>query len=185
MWLVRMFVHITVWKLYFGWSNPHFLSQFSVEPAHSSSSVPHCPFSLHSLSFCGLLPLPSPLSPSPSAGPLLTLPVSRGRMRPAYPSPAPHSRKFLFPFIFFWTIQDPRGTIQTFYHPICCYFHCQFQHYLICILGTKLWLWNGKISFWHRITVLFSRLWRKLVKMIFFLFERAQLLLFAYGVKSN
>ena len=99
MWLVRMFVHITVWKLYFGWSNPHFLSQFSVEPAHSSSSVPHCPFSLHSLSFCGLLPLPSPLSPSPSAGPLLTLPVSRGRMRPAYPSPAPHFRMFLFFFL--------------------------------------------------------------------------------------
>ena len=73
-----MFVHITVSKLYFGWSNPHFLSQLSIELAHSSSSVPHCPFSLHSLSCCVLKPIPTPLSPSPSAGPLLTSPVSQG-----------------------------------------------------------------------------------------------------------
>ena len=147
--LVRMFVHITLSKLCFGWSNPHFLSRLSIEPTHSSSSVPHCPFSLHSLSCCGLKPLPTPLSPSPSAGPLLTSPVSQERMRPASSTPAPHSRKFLFPFSFFWTIQYPhlpRGTIQDIYHPVCCYFHCQFEHYLICILATKLWVWKGKVS---------------------------------------
>ena len=93
--LVRMFVHVTVSELYFGWSNPHFLGRLSIEPAHISSSVPHCPFCLHSLS-CVLKPLPTPLSPSPWAGPLLTAPVScwGGGNEPSFPN----SSKFSLPF---------------------------------------------------------------------------------------
>ena len=80
--------------------------------------------------------VPLSMSWSPSNWPCL---LWGGGMSPASPTLA----SFLFPFRFFWTIQDPhlpRGTIQDFYQPICPCFHSQFEHYLICILATKLWL---------------------------------------------
>ena len=61
-----------------------------------------------------------------------------------------------------------RGTIQDFYQLICPWYQSQFEHYLLCILAIKLWLQKGKITFWHRMAVIFFRLRRKLVKMNFF-----------------
>ena len=184
-----MFVHITVSKLYFGWSHPHLLSQLSIELAHSSSSVLHCPFSLHSLSCCVLKPIPTPLSSSPSAGRLLTSPVSRGRMSPASSTPAPHSRKFLYPFRFFWSSEEPhfpRWTIYDFYHPSASVNHSQFEQCLLCILDIRLWLLKRKISFLTQ-----GLLWYSLdsgenwLKWFFlFSFETKKPFLFAYGIKT-
>ena len=61
-----------------------------------------------------------------------------------------------------------RGTIQAFYQLICPWYQNQFEHYLVYNLGIKLGLQKGKMTFWHRIAVIFFRLSRKLAKIIFF-----------------
>ena len=61
-----------------------------------------------------------------------------------------------------------RGTIQDFYQLIYPWYQSQFEHYLVYILAMKLWLQKGKMTFWHRMAMIFYRLWRKLVKMKFF-----------------
>ena len=58
-----------------------------------------------------------------------------------------------------------RGTIQDFYHRICSWYQSQFEHYLAYNLGIKLWLQKGKVTVWHRLVMMFFRLWRKLVKL--------------------
>ena len=77
-------VRVTMPRLYFSCSNLHFLSRLSLEPAHSSNNVPHSLFFLFSFSCCGLTPPPLlPLSPSPSANPLLAFSsLSGGRRSP-------------------------------------------------------------------------------------------------------
>ena len=61
-----------------------------------------------------------------------------------------------------------RGTIQDFYQLIYPWYQSHFEHYLVYILAMKLWLQKGKMTFWHRMAMIFYRLWRKLVKMKFF-----------------
>ena len=62
-----------------------------------------------------------------------------------------------------------RGTIQDFYQLICPWYQSQFEHYLVYILAIKPWLQKGKMTFWHRMAMIFFRLWRKLVKMKLFI----------------
>ena len=62
-----------------------------------------------------------------------------------------------------------RGMIQDFYQLICPWNQSQFEHCLVYILAIKLGLQKGKVTFWHRIAMIFFRLQRKLVKMNLFL----------------
>ena len=55
-----------------------------------------------------------------------------------------------------------------FYQLICPWYQSQFEHYLVYILAVKLWLQKRKMTFWHRMAMIFFRLWRKLLKMKFF-----------------
>ena len=80
---VRTIVHVTMPKLYFSWSYLHFLSWLSLEIAHSSNSVPHCPLSF--LFPVADLYLPNSLPPSASANSLLTSPI-RGMRSLASPT---------------------------------------------------------------------------------------------------
>ena len=50
---------------------------------------------------------------------------------------------------------------------ICPWYQSQFEHYLVYILAVKLWLQKRKMTFWHRMAMIFFRLWRKLLKMKF------------------
>ena len=78
-----------------------------------------------------------------------------------------------------------RVTIQDFYQMICPWYQSPFKHYLIYILAIKLWLQKGKMTFWHRMAMIFFRLQRKLVKINFFFLETAKPVLFAYAIKNN
>ena len=78
-----------------------------------------------------------------------------------------------------------RVTIQDFYQMICPWYQSPFKHYLIYILAIKLWLQKGKMTFWHRMAMIFFRLQRKLVKINFFFLETAKPVLLAYPIKNN
>ena len=67
-----------------------------------------------------------------------------------------------------------RGTTQDFYQLICPWCQSQFEHDLVYILAIELWLQKGKMTFWHRSTMIFFRLRRKLVKMKLFFYCKLQ-----------
>ena len=100
-------------------------------------------------------------------------PTPANSLNPSDPS---DGRKTSFP---------TRGTIQDFYQLICPWYQSQFEHYLAYNLGIKLWLQKGKVTFWHRMAMMFFRLWRKLVKLKIFFLETAKSVLFAYAIKNN
>ena len=78
-----------------------------------------------------------------------------------------------------------RVTIQDFYQMICPWYQSPFKHYLIYILAIKLWLQKGKMTFWHRMAMIFFRLQRKLVKTKIFFLETAKPVLFACAIRNN
>ena len=100
-------------------------------------------------------------------------PTPANSLNPSDPS---DGRKTSFP---------TRGTIQDFYQLICPWYQSQFEHYSAYNLGIKLWLQKGKVTFWHRMAMMFFRLWRKLVKLKIFFLETAKSVLFAYAIKNN